>query len=138
MLAVGCTGCTDAGHAIFPPDQKVASCGESMDFLSSELPDESRYKSRQIRGRACAQSRSRSKVISRHPLLPRLVFVLASQGFPSGMPEALTIAGIDPLALAVLLWLGLVNTALVLFLETDALESVSASGEFLQKQAPLL
>ncbi|CAM9148592.1 unnamed protein product [Ectocarpus sp. 6 AP-2014] len=52
---------------------------------------------------------------------------IAQGGFPSGLPEALTNPGADPWALAVLLWLGLVNTALVLFLETDALESVSAS-----------
>jgi len=50
-------------------------------------------------------------------------------GFPSDVPEALANSGVDPWALAVLLWLGLVNTALVLFLETDALESVSAAGE---------
>ncbi|CAM9191572.1 unnamed protein product [Hapterophycus canaliculatus] len=50
-----------------------------------------------------------------------------SGGFTSGMPEALTNPGTDLWALAVLIWLGLVNTALVLFLETDALESVSAS-----------
>lgn len=45
------------------------------------------------------------------------------------MPEALAHPGADPWALAVLVWLGLVNTAVVLFLETEALESVSASGE---------
>ncbi|CAB1120230.1 unnamed protein product [Ectocarpus sp. CCAP 1310/34] len=48
-------------------------------------------------------------------------------GFPAGLLEALMNPGTDPWALAVMLWLGLVNTALVLFLETDALESVSAS-----------
>ena len=45
------------------------------------------------------------------------------------MPEALAHPGTDPWALVVLVWLGLVNTAVVLSLETDALESVSASGE---------
>ncbi|CAN0239027.1 unnamed protein product [Pylaiella littoralis] len=47
--------------------------------------------------------------------------------FASGIPEALAHPGTDPAALAVLLWLGLVTTALVLFLETDALQSLSAS-----------
>lgn len=51
------------------------------------------------------------------------------QGFASGIPEALAHPGTDPAALAVLLWLGLVTTALVLFLEAEALESLSASGE---------
>lgn len=37
--------------------------------------------------------------------------------------------GTEPWALVVLVWLGLVNTAVVLWLETSALESVSASGE---------
>lgn len=59
----------------------------------------------------------------------RFISLVIPQGFPSGLPEALTNPGTNPWALAVLLWLGLVNTALVLFLETDALESVSASGK---------
>lgn len=51
------------------------------------------------------------------------------EGFPCAVPEALVDPGTNPWALAVLLWLALVNTALVLFLETEALESASASGE---------
>lgn len=53
------------------------------------------------------------------------------QGFLSGIPAALANPGTDPWAWAVLVWLGLINTALVLFLETNALESVSAAGESL-------
>lgn len=47
--------------------------------------------------------------------------------WPSGLPEALANPIADPWALGVLVWTSLVTTALTLFLETTALESVSAS-----------
>ena len=57
---------------------------------------------------------------------------LFCQGFSSTVPAALANPGTDPWAWAVLVWLGLINTALVLFLETNSLESVSAAGELLK------
>eukprot|EP00752_Nemacystus_decipiens_P012096 g10723.t1 len=63
---------------------------------------------------------------------------IVSGGF-SGIPAALANPGTDPLAWGVLVWLGLINTALVLFLETKSLESVSAAeATVIQSLEPLV
>eukprot|EP00903_Cladosiphon_okamuranus_P008367 g8045.t1 len=64
---------------------------------------------------------------------------IISGGFSSSIPPALANPLTDPWAWGVLLWLGLVNTALVLFLEANSLESVSAAeATVIQSLEPLV
>lgn len=59
---------------------------------------------------------------------------LVMAAFPTGIPEVLMHPFADPWPLAVILWLGLVTTAFVRILETNALQEVSATGEIERKR----